>query len=239
MVSKMKKLLKFFKSEFSNDVLDIRDGIELLCQCLNNTIKNINEKAATDFSERKYHKMDSLSECVKMIDEMQIKLESYSSFLDLDEDMEEFSNTKSSESENKKVPNYSEYAVDSDVVYTLTDDFTHKRPAAFSILEKRIDASDWKYIFLLTCEELVKINKDIFCGFPDDKTLQGRKIMYFVKDPTGMRKPEKIDGTDIYVTTNMSANSIRDVILKMLGKYSINQSDYKIFLRADYTALHE
>lgn len=236
----MKKLLQFFKSEFPNDVLDIRDGIELLCQCLDNTIQNINEKAATAFSERQFDQMESLTECVKQIDEMQIKLESYSSLLDLDDNMEEsISNTKGSEPDDKKAPNYSEFTVDSDVAYTLIDDFTHKRPAAFSLLGKRFEALEWKFIFLQTCEELVKINKDIFCGFLEDRTLQGRKIAYFVKDPTGMRKPEKIAGTDIYVTTNMSANQIRNIILKMLSKYNIKRSDYVIFLRADYTALHE
>ena len=236
----MKKLLGFFKIEFPNDVMDIRDGIELLCQCLDNTIQNINEKAATAFSERKFDQMESLTECVKQIDEMQIKLESYASLLDLDEDIEEYiSNPETSDSEDKRIPNYSEYIVDSDVAYSLIDDFTHKRPAAFSLLGERIEALEWKHIFLLTCEELVKINKDIFDGFVCDKTFQGRKIAYFVKDPIGIRRPEKIAGTDIYVTTNMSANSIRNVILKMLGKYSIKPNDYKIFMRADYTALHE
>ena len=142
----MKKLLEFFKSEFPNDVMDLHDGIELLCQCLDNTIHNINEKAAMAFSERKFDKMASLSECVKQVDEMQIKLESYSSLLDLVDDMEELiSSSKSSEPEDKKIPNYSDYAVDSDVAYTLIDDFTHKRPASFSLLGKRIEASEWKY----------------------------------------------------------------------------------------------
>lgn len=37
----MKRLLKYFKSEFPNDVVDIRDSIDLLYQCLNSTVKKI------------------------------------------------------------------------------------------------------------------------------------------------------------------------------------------------------
>lgn len=54
-----------------------------------------------------------------------------------------------------------------------------------------------------------------------------------------MRKAELIQGTDIYVTTNLSANNIRNIIQKMLRKYGIPLSEYKIYLKADYTALHE
>ncbi|MFZ3101474.1 MAG: hypothetical protein WA113_04620 [Desulfitobacteriaceae bacterium] len=60
----MNKLLQFFKGEFPNDIADIRDGIELLCHCLDNAIHNINEKAGMAFSERKFEQMESLSGCV-------------------------------------------------------------------------------------------------------------------------------------------------------------------------------
>ena len=38
--------------------------------------------------------------------------------------------------------------------------------------------------------------------------------------------------------TNMSANQIRNVIEKMLRKYGIKTVEYKIYLKADYTARH-
>ena len=39
--------------------------------------------------------------------------------------------------------------------------------------------------------------------------------------------------------TNMSANQIRNVIEKILRKYNVKVNDYKIYLKADYTSLHE
>jgi hypothetical protein len=236
----MKKLLDFFKTEFPGNVIEIRDGIDLLCQCLDNAVQNIHEKAGKAFVNRDAERISIMMDCVKRIDEMQVKLESYSALLDLDDTAEiAAAENENGETSDRKMPNYADYAVDSTVPYSLMEDFTHKRPAAFSLKGKRIEITDWKYVFVQTCEVLVSINKEIFMLFVSDKTMQGRKIAYFTKDPTGMRKAELIQGTDIYVTTNLSANNIRNIIQKMLRKYGIPLSEYKIYLKADYTALHE
>jgi len=232
--------LDYFKTEFPDSVIEIREGIELLCQCLDNSAQSIHEKAGKAFADRDSERLTIMMDCVKRIDEMQVKLESYSALLDLD-DAVEIAAAKYENSENydRKIPNYADYAVDSTVPYSLMEDFTHKRPAAFSLRGTQIDGADWKYVFVKTCEILVCINKEIFIRFVSDKTMQGRKVAYFTKDPTGVRKPELVQGTDIYVTTNLSANNIRNIIQKMLSKYSIPLSDYKIYLKADYTGLHE
>lgn len=236
----MKKVLDYFKTEFPANAIEIREGIDLLCQFLDNAAQNIHEKAAKAFVNRDAERITIMLDCVKRIDNMQIKLESYSELLDLDNVAE----IAAAENENgltpdRKIPNYADYAVDNTVPYSLMEDFTHKRPAAFSLQGTRIEANDWKDVFVQTCETLVSMDKETFMLFVSDKMMQGRKIAYFSKDPTGMRKAEPIQGTDIYVTTNLSANSIRNIIQKMLGKYSIPLSEYKIYLKADYTALHE
>ncbi len=48
----------------------------------------------------------------------------------------------------------------------------------------------------------------------------------------------KIEGTDIYVETNLSANGIRNLLIKVLKQYKIPMNSYKIYLRADYSELH-
>lgn len=231
----MKKLLEFFKSEFPNDVIDICDGINLLCQCLDSAAQNIQDKAGKAFTNRDSERISIMMDCVKRIDEMQVKLESYSALLDLDDSVE----MDITETYERKLPSYADYAVDSTVPYSLMEDFTHKRPAAFSLRGTRVEVTDWKYVFVQTCEVLISIDKEIFKRFVSDKTMQGRKVAYFSKDPTGMRKAELVQGTDIYVTTNLSANHILNMIQRMLGKYSIPLIEYKIYLKADYTGLHE
>jgi len=78
-----------------------------------------------------------------------------------------------------------------------------------------------------------------FIGFVSDPAMQGKKVNYFSKNPDKMRKPVLIENTGVYVETNMSSNQIRNVIAKVLRKFDLKVIDYNIFLRADYTALHE
>jgi len=40
------------------------------------------------------------------------------------------------------------------------------------------------------------------------------------------------------VETNLSANAMRNLIIKMLQKYNLKPSEFKVFLRADYSSLH-
>jgi len=93
----MKKLLDYFKTEFPNDVVEIRDGIDLLCQYLDNAAQSIHEKAGKAFANRDAERLSIMMDCVKRIDEMQIKLESYSALLDLD-DMVEIKLTETEDS---------------------------------------------------------------------------------------------------------------------------------------------
>lgn len=68
--------------------------------------------------------------------------------------------------------------------------------------------------------------------------MQGKKVNYISKAEDQMRKPVKLKNHDIYIETNMSANSIRNLLVKLLKRYEIKITDYQIFLRADYTDLH-
>ena len=102
----------------------------------------------------------------------------------------------------------------------------------------RFDASDWKDVFVGTCEELAKKDIAKFNGFLSDKSMQGRKVQYFSLSEEGLRNPKKIIGTNLYIMTCMSSNQIRNVIVQMLRKYDVSINEYKIFLRADYSALH-
>ena len=56
-----------------------------------------------------------------------------------------------------------------------------------------------------------------------------------------MNSPIEVGNEDnnFYVEGNLSANSIIDLIKKLLLKYDIDLDEYKIYLKADYTDLHE
>ena len=53
-----------------------------------------------------------------------------------------------------------------------------------------------------------------------------------------MSASRKIQNLDLYVSTNQSANSIRNIIIHILRENKISVSAFKIYLRADYSELH-
>lgn len=236
----MKKLLDFFKKEFTDDAVELRECLQLLSECIDGTVQNISKKAAASFGNRDFDKMQKYQQCVTEIDALQVKLESYMSLLDLDnaDEYQEEVNEKSTSTTDKKI-NYADYAVDENTEHSLIEDFTHKRPAGFKLSGNRVIANDWKDICIKTCELLANQNSEIFRSFVDDEKMQGKRVEYFSKSSSGIRKPELIKSAKIYVTTNLSANGIRNIIQLMLRKYSIPTTEYKIYLKADYTKLHK
>lgn len=236
----MEKLISFLKTEFPKDALEIQECIELLNQCIGGSVESIKSALGTAFDKRDYAKMSNIQEMLKTVDQVQGKLEEYTELLQLDEEIEEgILNDNNSVYELKELPDYDSLRVDQYIPYTLYDDYTHKRPAGFEIYGVRQDAKDWKDVFVSTCEVLARKDSATFETFVNDKNMQGRKVSYFCKDPKGIRAPRKVDGTDVFVMTNMSANQVRNVVERMLRKYGIKINDYKLFLKADYTATHE
>lgn len=134
--------------------------------------------------------------------------------------------------------NYENFRVDENIAYGLMTDFRYMKPAAFSLDGVRYPARLWKLVLLKTCELLWEKKHNIFEDFVNDKFMQGKTRTYFSKDKSIMAKPELIKGTEIFVETNLSANSIRDVIIKMLDKYRIPHAAYQIYLSKDLNPLH-
>ena len=134
--------------------------------------------------------------------------------------------------------NYENFRVNENIAYGLMTDFRYMKPAAFSLDGVRYPARLWKLVLLKTCELLWEKNHSLFEEFVNDKFMQGKTRTYFSMDNNIMAKPELIKGTEIFVETNLSANSIRDVIIKMLDKYRIPHAAYQIFLSKDLNPLH-
>ena len=146
---------------------------------------------------------------------------------------------KDSTEEDKTLPDYDKYCVDKNVEYTLYENLTNKRPAAFSIENHKIQVSTWQEMLLKTVEFLYHKDSGRMKSFVSNEAMNGRKVHYFSLSPQAtMRKPMKIANAEFYVETNRSANSIRNGIVNMLQKYGIKVADFKIYLRADYSELH-
>lgn len=67
--------------------------------------------------------------------------------------------------------------------------------------------------------------------------MNGKKRNYFSLTGNNIRVPKKLQSVDIYVETNLSANSIKQIIIKMLKKYQVKLTEFIVYYRADYTEL--
>lgn len=79
----------------------------------------------------------------------------------------------------------------------------------------------------------------LFASLEMDPDLQGRKRPYFSRDGVGLDTPAKIPDADLYVETHVSARYLKKMISKLLGKYDIPEEEYLIYLKKDFTPLHD
>lgn len=66
--------------------------------------------------------------------------------------------------------------------------------------------------------------------------MMGKKKKYFSKNDKELRSPFKIRD-DIFVETNHSANTLRDLIIRILKEYNFEILEYKVYFTADYSDL--
>lgn len=235
------KILDFLGEEVPGSVGDIREALDLLGLSIENAIEQVGEKVSKSFASKDYKKASQLSLNSQELDLLSKKIQDVVAELDsiMDKRNIRDSLTKIEESDEKDIPNYNDFLVDNKVEHTLYEDYTHKRPCAFSIEGNYIEVNDWKNVLVETLNYLGNKNRAVLDSFVDDRKMNGKKVIYFAKNEASIKRaPRKIDSGNIYVETNQSANSIRTLLIKVLNKCNINISQYKIFLRADYSELH-
>ncbi len=99
--------------------------------------------------------------------------------------------------------------------------YSGKGISAFIFNNKKYEARSWKQLLLGICDEINNLHKKDF-----DKvlSLKGRKRPYFTKNANELRVPEKIKSTDIFVETNLSANSIVSLCEDVLSLFGYKDS---------------
>lgn len=236
------KLFEFLGIEVPSTVSEIREALDLLSSSIESAIDQVGEKANMSFKNKDFKKVVELSTNSEELNEVNKKIQEFISSLDniMDErQIEEIPKQIDEEIPEKDIPNYSDYLVDTEVEHNLYEDLTHKRPCAFMIHGQKVEVKDWKGALVKTINYLGEKDSTILREFVDNPKMNGKKVIYFsrVKLPT-MRAARKIDSANIYIETNLSANGIRNLLIKALNKYSIKLTDYKIYLKADYSELH-
>lgn len=85
--------------------------------------------------------------------------------------------------------------------------------------------SSWINLLLEISNLMLKEHKSKFNKVLE---LKGHKRPYFTRNPDDLRHSKLINGTDIYIETNLSANSIVSVSKKIIELFGYNESDLKI-----------
>ncbi len=127
--------------------------------------------------------------------------------------------------------------LDREVPHTLDEDFTFNRPFGF-ILDGQATTglTTWQRLYELVCANLIARDEQRMRSLfdhPDFVSNRGNRTIEH--DPAKLRKALQVaDG--LYIESNLSANSIRDVIRRLLQQYAIPLEQIRIYLRQDRDA---
>ena len=121
--------------------------------------------------------------------------------------------------------------------HRLNEDFTYKRPHGF-ILDGQAATglTTWQRLYELACQHLYGRDEERFRSLIDNLDFISNRGHHTVTtDASSLRKPLAVGG-DLYVEANLSANSIRDVLRRLLDAFELPVEQMQIFLRQDRDA---
>ena len=248
---KILSIIKFIQNETPENQELLDKAIGAIKDVLQSEQALVDENAMNLLRERDYDKMQKYIDMSKTIASVQSSIKDIFEEIGVDKPKEKKVVLRKSadkeileddmeflEDDQKRI-NYEEYRVDETVAHDLMTDFRYTKPAAFSLDEIRYPARMWKQMLVKICEILYQKNNKIFEEFLEDKFMQGKTRKYFSRNEASLRNPEKIKGSNIFVETNLSANSTRDMVMKMLDKYRIPYAAFKVYLSKDLNPLHK
>lgn len=233
-----KELIESICKSYPKKAKDIGESVGLLNMVIDELLSDINEDVTKALEGREHKKATN---CIEMHSQIcGIYDENLNLIESLETEEKEVDVIEQTDEEEKRViPDYNKYVVDHTVPHTLYEDFEFKRPISFKLKDSEIKVSTWIEVFQSTSELLCKIDSQIFKSFVDDKNMNGRKKSYFSLTEKNIRKARKLECADIYIESNLSANSIKQIVIKMLRKYNIKVTEYIVYFRADYTELNK
>ena len=261
----MKELIDFLQREFSDDAKEIQTDLQRIYHCMDKVYSEVDKRLPTikgDYAKiGEYYAMGQelkqIKEKIKEICDLFPESESAGA-IDIPEESEimpekllEVDIPEESlidKDEEDKISakggrvNYANYRVDDTVPHFLSEDFTHKRPVAFEFDGTQYSVKDWKQFLLMICEIMYNKNHAQFESIVMEKDMQGKTRAYFSNNKEvymAMYDGRKISNSNIYIETTHSANTICDIVSILFRKYRIPYAALQIYLKADYTPLHQ
>ncbi|NOS35961.1 MAG: hypothetical protein GQ522_04930, partial [Deltaproteobacteria bacterium] len=114
----------------------------------------------------------------------------------------------------------------------LADYWSYKKPFGFILKGRPYPRKrNWIDLYQKLCEVLRELDAERFDSIPDCREIistHGKP--YFSKDHHTLRSPMKV-AEGVYAESNLSANLIRDNILRLLKIFEISKEKLTIYLR--------
>ncbi len=229
-------LLQYLSQNEKESSLGIFYSLELLDTKLKEAKEDIKSDLQKRIQENRFDDVVPLSDYCKEIEALQ---EEIASCLDSMVTPSPIIRQVIDDAKANSLPiDYGKYTVDRRDEHFLNEDFEHRKICAFKVEGKYYTAGSWQDTLVTFCEHLAKRNPELLETMVANPSFSGKKNQYFQKAYVRGRN-QKILGTDIYVWTNQSANAIVSLIKKMLEYAHIDERDFIVFLRADYSELHK
>lgn len=124
-----------------------------------------------------------------------------------------------------------------DEPHGIGEDFTYKRPYGF-ILDGQAATgiTTWRRLHELLCRQLLRRDTDRFRALKEHaQFISNRGHHAFTDSPEQLRHASQV-GEGMYAEVNLSANSIRDLMRRLLSVFEIPENRLQIFLREDRDA---
>ena len=261
----MKELIDFLQREFSDDAKEIQTDLQRIYNCMDKVHSEVDKRLPTIKGD--YAKIGEYYAMGQELKQIKEKIKEICDLFPESESAGAIDIPKESEIMPEKLPevdvpeesfidkdeedeisakggrvNYANYRVDDTVPHFLSEDFTHKRPVAFEFDGTQYSVKDWKQFLLMICEIMYNKNHAQFESIVMEKDMQGKTRAYFSNNKevyTAMYDGRKISNSNIYIETTHSANTICDIVSILFRKYRIPYAALRIYLKADYTPLHQ
>jgi hypothetical protein len=127
--------------------------------------------------------------------------------------------------------------LDREIPHSLDEDFTFKRPFGFVLSGRATTGvTTWQRMYELICLQLMARGEERFRSLtehPDFISNRGNHAI--ATNPAELRKAMRL-ADDLFIESNLSANGIRDVILRLFACYNIPADSIQVYLRQDRNA---
>lgn len=124
-----------------------------------------------------------------------------------------------------------------DTPHSLIEDFTYRRPCGFILDGQATNGiTTWQRMYQLVCQSLFARDASRFRSLvdhPDFVSNRGNRTV--ANNSADLRQALPV-ADQLYIESNLSANSIRDVMVRLLAAFEIPRERMQIFLRQDRDA---